>query len=283
MIDFDSLHASLKLTFRDRFLPGVFEWSYADSSLTMMNVLLRFIVFAITAITFAKLHLAPVAFGSYPVSLRLAYFLDAVLLVASDPANVASFFMRNSYFRYFNSITLVLLLAAASFSAVIVLLTNEQKHADITSAWLLVRAVPFLLAFVVFAGGSIFSEVQIERDPLNQNSFITKFLLYAKLGLFVLTGVPLCIGFLTFKTEVPNERPLFTIFALILLIVVVASEFHGLNSPFVAGEPASQIMTLLCVSVYVFFFNIINWPLLNVTHGTNHATSKPDGSVLLDD
>ncbi|OHS99447.1 hypothetical protein TRFO_08376 [Tritrichomonas foetus] len=262
IVKFDQLKGFATLKFPQHMvMGGEFIWSFADPAHSMVQLFLRLVFFLISIIIFIRLILSDFDFHHSHIAMRLMFILDIFLIIGSDPLYVLTYFSSSYIIKLYDCVVSFLLLVSVGFTAFSVLLMTGLKHRDITFRWILVRFIPFLFAFVIFAAGSGYAVILTDRDPMSKINNVTKALDTSRMVLIAIYALCLGYGCYVFQSDVPNEKSAFVIMAILFFCVTVTSELMNALEPFLGSDFAIQLFSLFSCAVYILFFNFLNWPV----------------------
>ena len=281
IIKFDSLNALVTLSHPDGYaLSGFFEWNFADPSHSMVQIFIRGLFFLISLIILINLLISDFSVKKCHVSTKMMFYLDIILIFASDPLYILSFFTSSPVFKLIDSILCLFLLFTTTFVALSVLLMSKLTYSDISQFWLSLRYIPFFIAFCLFAISSIYSAIMVDKDPLQKSSKFINIIGYSKLIFVAIYILSLIIASFIFKTDTSNEKPAYSFMSLIMIFSILISEFYNTLDPYLGTDSAIQTFTFVSVSIYVFFFNYINWPTDNLSVNNNDDQEENNQNIF---
>ena len=152
------------------------------------------------------------------------------------------------------------LLTNTFYVALVVLLMSDLSRKDPSKVWLCSIYVVFFVAFCLIMSKSVITVIEVNYDPLSKKTSAIKGLGYAKMAIVGVYLVALLYGSITYKTDIANEKPSYSIMAIILFITALISELFNIENPYAGTDSAMDTFSLLAVGTYVLFFNFINWP-----------------------
>lgn len=272
VVKFDTFHSLITLNqYQGLLMPGVFEWSFADPSHSLVQVFIRLLFFVLSLTTLIKLILSDFSVKKSHVTMKMMFILDILLVLASDPFYILSYFSASPLFKLIDSIMCMFLLVTAAYVALSSLLMSNVTHEDVSRFWLSIRYLPFFLAFCLFAFSSIYSISKVNKDPLHKTDDTLKFISYAKIGFALLYLASLVYASFTFHSDILYEKPVYSFLALILFGSVITSEFYNALDPYLGTDAAIQTFAFSSIATYVLFYNYFNWP--------SDSTIAPDQEV----
>jgi hypothetical protein len=265
VVDFRDMHAWVALKYAagsHAFLTGGrFEWFFADPCHSIVQLCLRFQLFVLALFMLARLLAADVGLRRAHIAMRLMFGLDALLVVASNPLYVLTFFTRSHALPLLDSLLGLFLRVAAQFTALALLMMNGLTHGDVTFAWVAVRFVPFALVFVVFGSALVAYHALVDADPLAPTSAVSGIYALARYGAMAIYALAYLRAVRKFKQEVAGERRAVVPLGIVLFAVLLMWDVISSRSQYAELKFANQIFTLLAVGAYVVFFNFVNWPV----------------------
>jgi hypothetical protein len=279
VINFDAMHNLVMFKNVEGIsIPGGFEWSYANPSISIVQVYLRFIFFVISLAVLIRLLLSDISFSTSHIAIKLMLNLDIFLLIASNPLNILSFFTESPFFPLFNSVVSSFLMANTFYVALVVLLMRGLAYKDASKVWLYSIYFVFFAAFCLITSQSIVTVMEVYYNPLSKKTNTIKGLGYAKMAIVGIYLLALFYAIFTYKTDIANEKPAYSIMSLILFMTVLTSELYSIEDPYAGTDSAMDTFSLLAVGTYVLFFNFINWPTESYESG-NPGASEPQIQV----
>ena len=281
VINFDALHSLVMFKSPEAIsLPRFFQWTFADPAHSIVEIFLRIVIFVITFIVFIRLFLSDFSFKKSPISMKMMFILDILLIFGADPLFLLSFFTDSPFFSLFDNFFSAFLLTNTFFVALVVLLMRDIVHKDVSKIWLLIHYIPFLAVFLLLYITSSVSIMEVNEDPLQKITPFIKGLTITKMVIVGIYVVALAYGIFTYKTDVPNEKPAYSIMAIILLLTVLVAELYSLTDPYLNTDKSLQTFSFLAVATYILFFNFINWPTDASNAGDMEASKESNANVL---
>lgn len=262
IVKFDKLKGYVTIKFPQHvILGGEFVWIFADPAHSLVQLFLRIIFFIIGIIVFIRLLLSDFDFHHSHIGMRLMFVLDILLVVGSDPFYILTYFSDSYIIKLYDCIVSIFLLISVAFTAFAVLLMTGLIHRDITFIWILIRFIPFLIAFLVFASSSGYAVLRVDKDPISKLNIVTKILDIIRMSLIGVYAICLIYGGIVFHSDVPDEKPAFIVMSILFFCVTLTSELMNTLEPFLGSDFAIQIFSLFSSAVYILFFNFLNWPI----------------------
>ena len=280
-INFDTLHSLVMFKSPEGIsLPGYFEWTFADPAHSIVEIFLRVVIFIISFIVFIRLFLSDFSFSKSPITMKMMFLLDILLIFGADPFYLLSFFTDSPFFSLFDNFFSSFLLTNTFFVSLIVLLMKDIVHRDVSKIWLLIHYIPFLVMFLLLYITSAVSIMEVNDDPLMKVTPVIKGLTITKMVVVGIYTAVLVYGIFTYKTDVPNEKPSYSIMSIILLLTVLVAELYTLTDPYLNTDKSMQTFSFLAVATYILFFNFINWPTDSSNGGDPEAAKESKSNVL---
>lgn len=270
VIKFNTIHANVGIKQPDGiFLPGIFEWNFADPSHSIIQIFLRLTIFIIALISFIRLLLSDFNLKTSHISMRFMFYLDILLIISSNPLYLLAFFTASPFFRLFDSLVNLFLAINTAYVALSMLMMRFSTYRDAPKLLLRLTYIAFLVGFALFATKATYDVMTVSADPLaGWDGFLTavgrvsRGLAIAELAVGGVYLLALLVAAVLYKTDIPNEKPALALMGLTLVISVMSAVAYGALEPLagVVGT-AAETATLLAVAAYVLFFNFINWPV----------------------
>ena len=135
------------------------------------------------------------------------------------------------------------------------------KHRDVTFKWIVVRFIPFLIAFFVFASSSGYAVICVDKDPISRINVVTKVLDLLRVMFYMVYAIAIGRGAFVFQSDVPGEKLAMVLMTSIFFVLILISELFNAFEPFLGSDFAIQIFSLFSCAVYILFFNFLNWPV----------------------
>ena len=281
VVDFDSLNLTVLIDKGSATFDGVFMWSYADPAHSIVQMSLRIVSFFVAALMLIGLLFSGFNVSRSHVTVRLMLFLDVILMFASDPFYVITYFDEVSYVKIVDTLLRLLLVICANFTALTVLNMRGLIHRDVGVWWLFVRFLPFLGMYALCAAPAILEIVFLGKDPLSESNTITKALAATKLVMIVVYAGVLIFSVFRYRADLPQEYDAAVAGALLMFATTALAEFaKAFETLLVSGFAVDKFTFWACV-IYVILFNFFNWPVhASVAEFDSEQAQKVETTVL---
>lgn len=278
IVKFDKLKGYVTMKFpQNTIMGGEFIWNFADPAHSLVQLFLRIIFFVIAIIIFIRLLLSDFNIHHSFIGMRLMFILDILLIIGSDPFYILTYFSDSYAIKLYDCAVSIFLLISVAFTAFSVLMMTGLKHHDISFKWILVRFIPFFIAFLIFASSSGYAVMCVDKDPISKFNKVTKILDISRMVLIGAYAICLIYGGVVFQSDVPNEKPAFIVMSGLFFCVTLTSELMNTLEPFLGSDFAIQIFSLFSSAVYILFYNFLNWPIDSSTINRNEVDGTDTG------
>ena len=261
IVDFESLNVTVLMDKGSAIFDGAFIWSYADPAHSIVQMFLRITFFFIATAMLLFLLFSGFNICKTHITMRLMFFLDLVMLLASDPFYVVTYFDDFANVKVMDTLLNMFLVICVHFTALIVLRLKGLVHRDVGFWWLAVRFLPFLVAYFVFIAHSILEIVFLGRDPLSESTTATRALAATKITLILLYAVVLFMSAVKYRTDLVQEYDAAILGAGFSFATLMFAELAKAFETLLAGGFAVEKFTFWSCSVYIILFNMFNWPV----------------------
>ena len=265
LVDFVDIHCWVAMKYHlvpNSILPrGRFEWYYGDPAHAVLQVFLRFVLFVLGLLVLVRLLMSDFSLKHSHISMRIMFFLDVCLIVASNPLYILTFFASDKTFRVVDSLLANFLAHCCLFTAFAILVMGNLIHRDVSFSWIVIRFIPFGLSFLVMASALIYYHSLLEADPLGQTTNVSFFFIVVKEIVYAIYFTGYVIASVDiFKAETVNEKTIMVSLGLGFFLSMCLSEAASTLVGYVELQFANQIFNLLVMGSYIMFFNYVNWP-----------------------
>lgn len=235
---------------------GAFLLSYTDASHTIIEALIRLIFFIFSIIWVICLNSVDYSKTSTPLQLKLVYYILILVIIASNPFYVLSYFTESPYIPFMDSFFAILLIFSAFSMTLIILDSSHEDPSKITTKWLLRESSPFIVMSLFF----LFNEYSIHFSDDNDAVLLELFKFARVLGISFCYIVIVVSTFL-FKTKTLLEKGIIISMIIITLVTAMMLECIESIEPLISSNHAIQIFTFASVSTYVFFLAFFYLPV----------------------
>ena len=191
----------------------------------------------------------------------MVFQLSLLLVFACDPFFILAYLTQTPFFNLFDICVSFFTFTYTAFVALISLSMRNLRYRDYSKIWIIFHYLPFFATFIFFTINSSFNVIQVNKDPMSK---VTPLFLGFGILKFVVAGVYLLsivIHIFLFKTDIPNEKPAYSLMSLIFFITVLCCELYNVLNPYLGTDSAAQSFTLIATAIYIFFYLFINWPV----------------------
>ena len=261
-INFDTIDYSVAITQPPGYnLPGEFIWNFAEPSYSILLFFLRLVFCILSIFIYIRLLLSDAKYDKSNIIIKMVFHLSLLLVFACDPFFILAYLTQTPFFNLFDICLSFFTFTYTAFVALISLSMRNLRYRDYSKIWIIFHYLPFFATFIFFTINSSFNVIQVNKDPMSK---VTPLFLGFGILKFVVAGVYLLsivIHIFLFKTDIPNEKPAYSLMSLIFFITVLCCELYNVLNPYLGTDSAAQSFTLIATAIYIFFYLFINWPV----------------------
>jgi hypothetical protein len=249
VVDFVNLDLEVILKFGERAsLGGIFVISYFNTAHSLIELLVRLIFFFIASTVLVYLFPVDKSKSSSAFQLRTLSVLLGLVIVASNPLIILSYFTDSLLLPLFDA---AVGLALATASAAGFLLLLEAK-------WDLASLAPFLIAAFLYFMNSILSQT---FGQAIEDSSVMQVLTYARATIAAICFLRIAVAVFAFKSDVRLEKLVLVVMAGVTILVAIVCELLLVSEPLIASSHEVQIFTYASVATFVLFMLKFYWPV----------------------
>jgi hypothetical protein len=251
VVDFIGLDMEVILKFPERLaLSGVFIVSYIDSSHTILELLVRLIFFFV-AVT-VLVYMIPMKKSTSPFQLRILTFLVGLIVIASNPLIILSYFTDSIFLPLVDAAAGLALVLGVSAGLLLICEASHGKDVPIATAW------PFAIAGAMYFLNSFLSQV---FGATAANSAFMQLLSYARSIVAAGCFLRVVVSLVAFQSEIKFEKTVMVALASVSFAVGLVCELFLVAEPLIASSHEVQIFTFASVSTFVLFLVKLYWPV----------------------
>lgn len=255
--DFEKLDLEvlMKYTYKDQ-VSGVFIIYYSDLAYSLVEILIRLLLFFIDVATFVYLQRYDATRFANPFQLNVIKVLLIASVLAADPLYAFSYFTDSFVIPMFDAflcIVLIVLTAAASL-----ILIDCEGTSKVDLEWIMKEAAPFLISGFLYILNDFIAHVRL-RDETDVH--VPTYLLLLSYLRSISAGicfVRILLALLTMKTTGKYEQVTFGVMIMLTFIFCLGSELSSVKPRISAHE--LHIYTYAAVSIYILFLAKCYWP-----------------------
>jgi hypothetical protein len=162
-IDFKAFHSNVNLSLpAGKDVPGTFAFSYLNPSYITSNIFIRGIFLILGVLTLVRL--LPLRPYARNMAGRALVVLNIAMILATDFFFLLPFYVSASAFRFIDAVLTIFFVCAAAFGSYLQLDAYVSPPPAIAKTGIAIRAIGFVVAFVVWTVLSVISLVEFQKE-----------------------------------------------------------------------------------------------------------------------
>jgi len=262
IVHFDTLKSTTTVKFVDGLpLPTKFAFFTVDSAYSVLSIVLRSIICFISVIVIIQFKGLNLSLSTSSISSQLTFALLIVMFLATNPFFILDYFSDSSFFTLAEAFLSQLFFIFSCYSAFLHLLVGDRKDESPPSYIYGTFALPFVVAFVLMFGHSLYSVSKLAVDPVVAVDTAWKGLALTKY-ILIACFIPIVIFVSCLKKNSAGiDQLIHSQMTIEFIFVIAFVEIAAPTESLIGTNFAMQVFTTASCSVYAFFFAYLNWPV----------------------
>ena len=279
IVDFNKFKSILTIKIPKQYknIYGTFVWSYADASHSLIQILIRIILFIASLFISIMFLLSDVSLKKSHYTTRMMFYMNIALIFGSDPFYILTYFTEANGIKIYDAIVAQILVMITLFVSCVSMdeYTNQKT--------LLLKFIPFILGIIFYSASSIYSICITSNDPIKAMNNVGIGLSCAKIGFIVFYISMFISSSIKFHPEIKKEKTVLVTMGALNLSMVILSEIFGLNNEYITGHYFIQFYSIVSSGLYIIFFNYLNWPVDKTMLNLEQADEeKGEDDIIVD-
>lgn len=249
IVDFNSLDIDFILKDMNSDLSGFLLFTYRDCCHALIEELLRIIFFIISIFSFIHfLHIDKKS-TTTPIQLKFIQFDLLILMLASNPFFIFTYFTSSSLISLIDTIFNVIFVTSIVITIVVMMDIINVK--EITKRWFVIELCPFIITGLIV----LFDVI------LSFGDYISSVLDFLSLVMISISAVIVTYSFVMFKSKVSMEKSLLVSLTIITVFFCFCFEYYDSFKMSIAQGYKIQIFTFASLAVYLLLIAYLNNPV----------------------